>query len=78
MKTVILTQRIITPERTWELPVFFQPEQWYRGPYPTSVSLEGEIPQEVLERLITYASLLGWRWDETMRRFYPTDTDITI
>ena len=72
---LILTQRIITPERTWELPVFFEPQAWYRGPFPTSVLIEGDIPEDVLERLIAYARQFGWRWDDVMRRFYPTDTD---
>jgi hypothetical protein len=72
MKPIIVVQRIITPEGIFEVPVFFEPSQWYRGPYPTSVSMEG-VPQEYLEKLITYAQGFGWRWDDSMKRFYPAE-----
>ncbi len=75
MKPILLTQRIICPDRVFEFSVLFRPEQWYRGPFPTSVSLEGEVSEEVLENLVSYALIHGWRWDEERRRFYPMDND---
>jgi hypothetical protein len=73
MKPLLLTQRIIAPEKVWEFPVFFEPQVWYKGPCPTSVIVEGEIPH--LEKLVEYARLHGWDWDATMRRFYPVHPD---
>jgi len=73
MKPILLTQRIISPEKVWEFPVFAEPSVWYRGPLPTSVIPEGDIPEECLRRLIDYAAMFGWRWDDVMKRFYPTE-----
>jgi hypothetical protein len=74
MRQLILTQYITTPEKRYALSVFFAPQEWYRGPFPTSVAVEGDVPEEVLQSMIEYASYFGWRWDGTMRRFYPTNT----
>ncbi len=75
MQPILLAQRIITPERVWEFPVFFEPQVWWRGNHPTCVILEGEVPQDILEGLVYYAELHGWRWDPKLRRFYPMDTE---
>ncbi len=73
MEPILLTQRIICPDRVWEFPVVFEPSSWYRGPYPTHVRVEGDVPQDILEGLISYAALFGWRWDAGARKFYPSE-----
>jgi len=69
----MLVQRIITPERIYEFPVSAEPWTWYRGVFPTSVYIDGSLPEELLENLKTYALQYGWRWNDEMNRFYPTE-----
>jgi hypothetical protein len=68
-----LVQRIICSDSVLEFEVPLSPAAWYRGPYPTSIRVVGDISEDTLRELIEYVESHGpWSWDHILGKFFPT------
>jgi hypothetical protein len=72
LQQVRIVQRIITPQGAEEVEMVPNPYSWYKGKFPTSVRIEGDLPPELLEWLIEEAALYGWRYWPEEKKFIPT------